>query len=120
MTISGIWKALTGIPLWLWASIGAILAGAALWVTILSNRVSEGHAREDALKTALSASEDEVEQLRNIRAADTLAAKAVQDELDRIKRKEAQSREKLDKAIKANPVWASEPVPRDVADSLQP
>lgn len=120
MNISGIWKALTGIPLWMWAGIAAILAAAALWVTILSNQVSEGRSKVDALSKALSASQAEVEQLKNIRAADTAAALIVQAEIDAIRIKEAKRRAELDKALKANPEWASQPVPRDVADSLQP
>lgn len=120
MSISGIWTALTGIPLWLWAAIAAILAAGALWIGVLSNRVSEGRAQIDALNGALSASQAEVEQLKNIRAADTAAALVVQVEMDAIRIKEAKRRAELDKALKANPEWASQPVPRDIADSLQP
>lgn len=120
MGFSTIWKALTGVPIWMWLGMASILAAAALWIGVLRNQVSVGQSKINTLETALSASQAEVEQLRNIRAADTVAALVVQTELDAIRIKEAKRREELDKAIKANPEWASQPVPRAVADSLQP
>lgn len=120
MGFQRIWSAVTGIPVWLWAGMGLILASAALWIGVLRNQVSEGRDQIASLSVALSASQAEVEQLRNIRAADTAAALVVQAELDRIAIQEAKDRAKFDKAIKDNPEWASQPVPRDVADSLQP
>lgn len=114
--ISGI----LGVPRGAWLAIIALVGGVALWVTILTGQVSEGRSQIKALSTALSASEAEVEQLRNIRAADTVAANVYEKELAAIKAKEAITNAKLEKALKANPQWANQPVPRDVAGSLQP
>jgi len=118
--ISKLISAILGVPRWAWLAGTALVASVALWVTVLSNQVSEGQSQIDALSKALTASEAEVEQLRNIREADTSAATVHQAELAAIEAKGAIANAKLDKAIKANPEWASQPVPRDVADSLQP
>lgn len=120
MSFSTIWKALTGIPVWLWLGMGAILASAALWITVLTNRVQSAQTKVTALSELLMASEAEVATQRKLRSADAIAAEARGAEIIIINREEAASSAKLDKAIKANPDWANQPVPSDIADGLQP
>lgn len=120
VSISTLWAALRGLPRWTWIGIGLILASAALWIGVLRHQVSEGREKIDALSGALRASQEQVAILEHLRAADTAAAMAREAELTRIANKEAKDRAKLDRAFRDNPEWASQPVPRSVADSLQP
>lgn len=120
MSLLTLWTALRGIPRAGWIGMAVILASAGLWIGVLRHQVSEGRSQIDALSEALRASQAQVEQLENIRAADTAAAQAQKAELTAISKKGAKDRAKLDRAFRDHPEWASQPVPRAIADSLQP
>lgn len=111
---------LTGVPRWAWIGMAGILAAGALWIVILRGQVSEGRESINALTVALTASEAELEIQREIRSADEVASGVKADTIREVTAKDQEARIILQEALDANEDWANQPVPRAVADSLQP
>lgn len=109
----------SGINVWLWIAIAALVASGWGYGAFKSIQVQSAQKDVEALTKALSASEAEVEQLRNIREADAVATQARTDEGKVIQTKEAKGHAETVKALEANPSWANAPIPDDVLDSLR-
>lgn len=116
-----IFRILAGLSsTWRWlAVILSMVAGAALWITILTHQVHEGQKKTDALSEALRASEASVTNLEKIRKSDTQAATIKERAIEVVKEKAERAEEKTQKALDANPVWANAPIPDDVLNSVQ-
>jgi hypothetical protein len=100
---------------WKWAA-GAM---AALLMAILFLQVRSTRSANDTLRSDLAAAQGEIQLYKTAREADATALAARAELRTTATNKEALGRAKTEKALAANPEWASVPVPRDVADSLQ-
>lgn len=104
---------------WFVLLIALLLAATAALSAYRGIQVREGREKIEALSEALSASEDENAKLRAIRQADTKAIEVRTETIKVVEAKEAKRNEAIDKAVQANPSWANQPVPADIADSLR-
>lgn len=109
----------SGINLWVWLAIAALVASGWGYSAFLSRQVSEARKDVKALSEALSASESENEKLRVIRKADEAATASRDKAVAVIEQKEAKRREETEKALAENPDWSNSPVPQSVLDSLR-